>query len=225
MTAAKLLNLIASNLNYKKCLFFTSRTTGTPVIEEIKIQDFTNFLSIRCKTDLPHYSEEEIKYMTIDNSIALLKKLDLFEIAFVDPFHTYSKSFKMIKFAESRLEDNSWMIVHDCMPTSDLVNETFIEGVWCGMTFAAFRDLALQLNRAWFVVDADFGVGVMGPRNTAKLIKDDINFFLKTKWRLSSIKKKKEIYKKNSYKIMRSIKIEKFNEVFKNILGNKKFTF
>jgi hypothetical protein len=38
-----------------------------------------------------------------------------------------------------------------------------VPGAWSGVTCFVFREFAKTLNREWFVLDSDYGVGVLGP--------------------------------------------------------------
>jgi hypothetical protein len=65
------------------------------------------------------------------------------------------------------LSPRGLLVVHDCNPpTEDLVQPKFIPNTpWCGLTYAAFIDLVHRAdNLAFCVVDTDYGVAVVQPR-------------------------------------------------------------
>jgi hypothetical protein len=85
------------------------------------------------------------------------------DVVLVDPFHTYEASVDALTTALAVATDDGYVVVHDCLPPRGLVAPEFRDAEWCGLTFLAFRDVVEPLDREWFVLDCDLGVGVIGP--------------------------------------------------------------
>lgn len=84
-----------------------------------------------------------------------------FDLVVADPYHSYQSSLECLQLCLSLVKPGGFIVVHDCLPPFDLMSTTFRPGQWCGVTFAAFRDLCNSCSVSWFTVDADFGLGVM----------------------------------------------------------------
>jgi hypothetical protein len=87
----------------------------------------------------------------------------LYDVVFVDPFHTYRCSITDLYGAWRVTRPGGIIVVHDCNPESpDLVAPEFHEGPWCGVTYQAFIDFTLaKPTLHFYTVDTDFGCGVM----------------------------------------------------------------
>lgn len=83
-----------------------------------------------------------------------------FDLAMVDPYHTYDSSMQCLELALGMLRPSGVLLVHDCLPPLEYTAPEFITGNWCGTTFAAFRDLCTANGLCWFTVAADMGIGV-----------------------------------------------------------------
>jgi len=88
-----------------------------------------------------------------------------YDVVFVDSFHTYASSLTDLYSASMLVSDGGVIVVHDVLPSSlHLVNPDYQPGSWCGATFQAYVDFPLRRTSVSFVIDADFGCGViMGP--------------------------------------------------------------
>jgi hypothetical protein len=88
-----------------------------------------------------------------------------YDIIFVDPFHTFGTSIVDIAGAFSLLNEGGTIVVHDCNPpTADVATPEYVDGPWCGVTFAAFIDFALGGSGSYLTVDADYGCGVISKK-------------------------------------------------------------
>ena len=99
-----------------------------------------------------------------------------YDIALVDPFHTYDISYRDLIDALGVITDRGTVVVHDCFPHSeDLVAPDWAP-TWCGLTFMAFIDfLRDHPELAYTTVDTDYGCGVFRrgstrPTITAELV-------------------------------------------------------
>jgi hypothetical protein len=105
-------------------------------------------------------SESEETYDCMDKIYR--SKLD-YDLAFVDPSHTYHCSFRDLFCAFSVLGPRGIIVVHDCHPPDEAhVHSEFQEGFWCGETYGAYIDFVNSLkNIEFYTVDTDYGCGVI----------------------------------------------------------------
>jgi hypothetical protein len=86
-----------------------------------------------------------------------------YDIALVDPFHSYDISYRDLADALGIITDRGAVVIHDCFPPNeDLISQSWTPGDWCGVTFMAFIDF-LNDNRGltYATVDTDYGCGVL----------------------------------------------------------------
>ena len=93
----------------------------------------------------------------------------LFDIVFVDPWHSMDDSRRVLRWGVRHVAPGGWLVVHDCWPTAlELLGEYPGNGAsWCGDTWRAFQELARSQADKWCVIDIDYGIGVIGPTTTS----------------------------------------------------------
>lgn len=93
----------------------------------------------------------------------LLQSGERFELIFVDPDHTYASSSRDLVFALQLLAPGGTIMIHDCNPGSpELARPEYQTGDWCGVTYAAYLDVALGTEGYSYVtVDTDWGCGIL----------------------------------------------------------------
>ena len=201
----------------------TSETTGNPALEEVSIGRFETIVSMQYSPAMAPEAGTD-RYRTIDQVAEEARRLGPFDVAFVDPYHTYEASLVALTQLAECTRERGWMIVHDCFPPFALTSDIYQDGPWCGSTYAAFRDVAETSDRAWFVADSDFGLGVLGPANTAHLIRHDVAPELAALWRRSDIDSKRELLKDAAVPLMRVIAPARADDVLSSILRNEAVT-
>ncbi len=214
-----MLNHISSLTEAKRCLLITSKTTGTPGIRGIKAEIFEALVSMRYTVpEVAMGINSDVSYEKVANEIERFHK---FDVAFIDPFHTYEYSLKTLDLGVIMVKDSAWIVVHDCFPPYELTQENYVEGPWCGSTYQAFIDFASQTDRAWFVINADFGIGILAPRKTSNLLKGG-DLYARFKWALLGDKRKRErLLSRDAPKIFRLIDEKGFYDVFSKLFHNQ----
>jgi hypothetical protein len=160
-------------------------------------------------------------YRRLDQVASELTSLARFDVAFVDPYHSYRDSMEALELAESSLEDAGWMVVHDCFPPHDLTCEAYRDGLWCGHTFSAFRDFSARSGRAWFVLDADYGLGVLAPKNTSHHIVDPISAELETMWLESDQPSRCKLLEARGRELMRALPPDLADSILAKIIDRE----
>jgi hypothetical protein len=99
-----------------------------------------------------------------------------YDVIFVDGLHTKEQAYIDVKNAIKCLNNNGFIVMHDCNPPTEFIARTYEEflidgsGDWTGNVFKAFIRLKQELNNwSCFVVNEDWGCGILTQRN---LIKD-----------------------------------------------------
>jgi hypothetical protein len=139
----------------------TSFTTGTPGLLGIDLTHVSLFLSLRYSVAEQNLSGH---MQSVDELEARIEELGtVFDVIFIDPWHTFEDSFRMLDIAARFTKSSGYIVVHDCLPTNVSLSPSYVEGRWSGETYVAFRCWVSGQNRDWFVLDDDFGVGVVGP--------------------------------------------------------------
>jgi hypothetical protein len=161
MSYVKIQDLVNHRITrHSHVLSLTSFGTGTPGLKGIDVSKAALFVSLR-------YSRPEqglSQFSTVDQLDDQLKKIGLtFDVVFVDPFHTFQDSTSLLKVALKYARPSTLLFVHDCMPFGASLSQEMVTPKWAGVTYAAFRQCVDSLHRDWFVVDSDFGIGVIGP--------------------------------------------------------------
>jgi len=104
------------------------------------------------------------------------------DVAFVDGLHTYKQSLQDVFNCLRHLNDNGFIVLHDCNPAAEAIAtpaSSFQDaenkkvpgwaGYWSGdvwKTIVHLRSLHSELNV--FVLDSDFGVGVVNKSKNEK---------------------------------------------------------
>jgi Protein kinase G tetratricopeptide repeat len=85
-----------------------------------------------------------------------------FDIIFFDPTHFRPEVDHGLVHLCRLLAPGGYLVVHDCFPKDPaLVGEVCPSGNWCGRTYQAFANFHRYNREASWVVDIDFGVGLI----------------------------------------------------------------
>ncbi len=98
------------------------------------------------------------------NNSNLLDK-DKLDVALVDGLHTYEQSFKDVLNVLKYLNNDGFIVLHDCNPESESETspiDSQATGPWCGDVWKTIVHLrSLRNDLCVFVLDCDHGVGVV----------------------------------------------------------------
>jgi hypothetical protein len=89
-----------------------------------------------------------------------------FDLICVDPYHEYKESIGSFTLLTLLLNDDGILISHDCNPpTFETASPTYTIGEWCGVTYAAFVEIAYN-NQDWYyaIVNKDYGLGIISKK-------------------------------------------------------------
>jgi hypothetical protein len=163
-TAADVINLLLPD--FPSVATITTATTGTPGVAGMNPSLIKSFRSYKYITDASELDQEFTSLADIDDSTQNLKSL--YDLLFLDSWHTYEDSLRILEIGVRLAKPNSIILVHDCLSLSSSLSADYVPGAWSGVTCFVFREFAKKVNREWFVLDSDFGVGVLGPEISNK---------------------------------------------------------
>lgn len=110
----------------------------------------------------PHTAANYV--MTSDEYFA--KHRERFDIVFVDGLHESGQAYRDVMNALKVLNRKGVIVMHDCHPTSREMQEPFSrQYFWTGDVWKAFVKLRGELAYEMYVIDHDFGCGII---DTAK---------------------------------------------------------
>lgn len=140
----------------------TSSSTGNPALQRLDLSGLDLFVGLQyADADQPVPGRRLQSLADVSRQVTELGLRGRIDLAVVDPYHSYTSSFACLGLGLDLLRPGGTMLVHDCLPPLSLTGQTFVEGAWCGVTFAAFRDACRARGLRWFTLNADFGLGVV----------------------------------------------------------------
>ena len=175
---------------YKKILFVRTYTTGH-WLDELLVDDSS---ITRILYDTNHITNKichksTIVVDTLDLKDTIISLDTKFDLICLDPFHEYNHSIRDLLILSPFLTEIGVLLCHDCFPSNiNSAYHTFKHGVWSGITYVAFVQLAYTYPKFFYaVLNIDTGIGIMsktymnGLKNNLdvekqkKLIKSSLN--------------------------------------------------
>ena len=190
----------------RNVLFIRTMTTGA-WMDKIELDRSIGVTRI-CYTVDKHNVSKSVHPDTriVDHSSIkdmLFDKHGMFDLICLDPFHEYSESRQDLELCVSVfLNDDGIVLCHDCLPASlELSTASYTYGAWCGVTYAAFVDVAYHYpDFGYTVLAVDTGIGIL-TKHHHSLGKDYIRELCFTKRSLDRTKQEKmlTLLKKREY--------------------------
>jgi hypothetical protein len=96
-----------------------------------------------------------------------------YDVIFIDGMHTEEQVYKDVKNSIKNLNNNGFIVIHDCNPANKWLTRTYEEylsdpGGWNGTVYRAYIRLKYELkkdNWCCFVVDENYGCGIITKNN------------------------------------------------------------
>lgn len=134
---------------------------------EVGTQDPTsnfNLINAECKVSIDPFPRGEVTFVGTSNEY--FKSIDenaKFDIIFIDGLHHSEQVLKDIENSLNHLSDNGTIVCHDCLPTSERMQERDDHGgEWTGDTWKAIAELRVErIDLDIKVVDTDYGCGII----------------------------------------------------------------
>lgn len=172
MDLASLVNHLMLEDGVRRVAMMSTITTGTSTLLRLDLGLPSVFTSLQFADEdfpgpgrqTPAMSLDDVRRYSTDHGLA-----GSFDLLVVDPHHTYPSSVECLEAGLALIRPGGLLLVHDCLPPFDLTAPAFTEGAWCGVTFAAFREVCSTRLLDWCTIDANYGIGVAalaGPPST-----------------------------------------------------------
>lgn len=94
------------------------------------------------------------------------------DIIFIDGQHEHHQVLRDLRNSFKHLREGGIIIMHDCNPTEYLHTTVGIDGNWTGNVYKAMLDLRNSREAEAYVVDTDWGVGIVRPVREGDKAKD-----------------------------------------------------
>jgi len=201
ITRTDILNFIIHNYKFNTYLEIGVRDPN---------ENFNNII-IKNKDGVDPFPVTPVKYqVTSDLFFSDYVNNKKYDIIFVDGLHTSEQVYKDIKNSLMCLNNDGFIVIHDCNPTLEYHTRSYDEylkhrGIWNGDVFKGFIKIKNELPEySCFVVNEDYGCGVITKKkilnnNTIDLNIDDINW---------------EFFNKNRIKLLQLIEFDEFIKLF-----------
>lgn len=148
VTFGAVANALLSQPSVHRSAIITAPGTGNKGLDEIKLRRVRHAIVLK-------YSQPD----ELDGLVGTYG--GCLDVVVVDPSHGYESSAHCLKSCLQLLSPGGALLCHDCVPPPDATSvERVAAGEWCGVTFAAFRDLMTAQGIRWCTVAADYGLGV-----------------------------------------------------------------
>ena len=144
---------------YGKCMGETYSDGTFGEIFKMTSDEFFN-------TEIPYLDEKgNVKSVTLrkDNSI-----ICRYDIIFIDGLHERGQVLRDMRNAFTCLNEGGVVIMHDCNPPKEAHTKEGIDGCWTGDVYKAMLDIRNSPQCDAYVIDTDWGVGVVRPVHELK---------------------------------------------------------
>lgn len=91
------------------------------------------------------------------------------DIIFIDGLHERHQVLRDMKNAFAHLNEGGVVIMHDCNPPKEAHTKEGIDGCWTGDVYKAMLDIRNSPQCDAYVIDTDWGVGVVRPVRELKV--------------------------------------------------------
>jgi len=160
------------NTLFEKYIFYSYLEIGVRRPSE-------NFDKIKAtiKHSVDPYPNEKYTYNVTSDDFFMNHVNQKYDVIFIDGMHTDEQAYKDVQNSIKYLNENGFIVIHDCNPANEWLTRTYDDylkelGGWNGTVYKAFLKLKYELqNWSCFVVDENYGCGILTQRN---LIKNEI---------------------------------------------------
>jgi len=107
-----------------------------------------------------------------------------FDIIFIDGLHEYSQVIKDIHNSLNILNDDGFILIHDCLPRT-MAHQAVprYRGSWNGDVWKAIVELRTKKDLDILTCQIDFGIAVIRKKENTKILKLNINNFKNLKFK------------------------------------------
>lgn len=214
MRKFEIARMLARRYGYRSYLEIVTATTGG-TYSEVDKEQFSRRTRLMYRCPVGFSDGEPIDWRTEAESsegpvLELTQSGERFDLVFVDPFHTYASSLRDIVFALHLTKQDGLVLIHDCNPPeAGIAAPEFQSGEWCGVTYAAYLDVALFAEALSYVtVDTDYGCGIISKRPRPELFGTSADAALAAGWKKLPLAEKYLFFEENRAQLLQLISPE-----------------
>ena len=138
-------------------------------------QTFRNVIAEEKVSVDPNPNTNATYHTTSDEYFKGRKGRKKFDIIFIDGLHECHQVWRDIQNSLERLNQGGVIVLHDCHPADKHMQEPFTnQHLWTGDVWKAFVKARAELNYACYVIDEDFGCGVIDTAYMAEQNKPEL---------------------------------------------------
>jgi hypothetical protein len=169
-TKIDLINRLARQRRYRRCLILCAVTTGLRRGEiDRACLAVCHRLMYRCPSDYSDGWPIDFRSVGLDISAcvsSIRERGYRYDIILVDSWHEYGASMRDLTEALSLLTERGTIVVNNCLPRAvELPGPSFFAGGWCDMISRAYLDFVFDRPTLEYrTVDIDYGCGVIRER-------------------------------------------------------------
>ena len=121
-----------------------------------------------------YYKDHDFPILPFDDYLKkIIDKNQKYDVIFLDAYHTVEHTIRDLEAALSLLSKKGVIIVHDCCPPSEALAGPLKKGNWSGQTYEGYIRFLLKHSKFEnFVIDIDYGCGIIRPHVKSKVIRD-----------------------------------------------------
>ena len=148
VTLGEITNELLVRPDIRQAAFITVPTTGDPTLDRIKLRFARHAVALK-------YSRPA----ELDDLLSRWRAA--MDLVVADPPHGYDDSVHGLECCLQLLRPGGILLCHDCVPPPWMAtSEQPSTSAWCGVTFAAFRDVMTAHGIPWCTLATDFGLGL-----------------------------------------------------------------
>lgn len=157
MTRTNIINALIRKFKYKSYL-------------EIGVQNTAfNFDKIECDDKIGIDPKQIPGILQMTSDAFFEQNSRRFDLVFVDGLHHHQQAYKDVVNALGCLTERGTVVMHDCNPTTEEMQRVPLRWwrsrrPWTGDVWKAWVSLRANLGLDMFVVDTDYGVGIVRPQ-------------------------------------------------------------
>jgi hypothetical protein len=145
-----------------------SNTTSPKMLQRPELAEFGSITAFTYASDFQRDERPASRHLPtlgdIEGMVSHNRAMS--DIVFVDPWHTYDDSLRVLQLGYGMVSPGGYLVVHDCNPGQSEFTVMLPEHCavcWCGDTWRAFVDFTANLpaDTEWWTLASDLGVGVI----------------------------------------------------------------
>lgn len=152
-------------------------THGYTSYLELGVEFRQTFDKILCPKKVGVEPEHEVGVLKMTSDEFFLQNTDKFDLIFIDGLHEREQVVRDVENALLALNEKGVIVMHDCNPTTEAMQKVPREqNEWTGDVWKAFVQMRERPDLSMYVVDTDYGCGVIEKGNQEPLRAGELTY-------------------------------------------------